>query len=288
MLIDRSHRRWIVVTTLLLLIACGLYVPYHVKWSLNGPRGHTWPGLVYGGVALALMLFATAIGLRRRYRSLSFGRAETWLKGHIWLGLLAYPLVFLHAGFRLGGPLTVVLVVLYTLVVVTGVHGLLVQHVVPRLMTVQVPNETIFDQIPTYLARIRAEARRLVTEVCGPLSTDPAPSGGAGKKSKDPVEGSEPWKRFFEGEVLPYIDDGKGKLGSVPNRMAMFGNVRALSGEGCHESILKVEALCEERRTLAVQQQLHGWLHGWLLVHVPAAAALMALSLVHAVTAIYY
>ena len=69
------------------------------------------------------MLQATALGLRRKVRSRNFGRAETWLRAHVWLGLLAYPLVFLHAGFRLGGSLTVVLVVLFTIVVSRGSTG---------------------------------------------------------------------------------------------------------------------------------------------------------------------
>ena len=40
MIIDPSHRKWIAITILLLLISTGLYVPYHLS-SLNGPTGNT-------------------------------------------------------------------------------------------------------------------------------------------------------------------------------------------------------------------------------------------------------
>lgn len=289
MRIDATHRRWIVVTTLLLLAAAGAYVPYHLAHALNGPRGGTWPGLAYGAVCLGLILYAAALGLRRRWRARQLGRAETWLRGHVWLGLLAYPLMFLHGGFRVGGALTVALLVLFTVVVATGVHGLIVQHLLPRLMTVQVPNEVVFDQLPTYLARVREEAARAVTDVCGPLPGQPPPAGAASKRpAKEPAEGSEPVAAFYTAEVAPYLETGRGRLATVPSRAALFAHTRALSGPGTHEALARVEALCEERRTLAVQASLHGWLHGWLFVHVPAAAALVALSLVHAVTAIYY
>lgn len=287
MRVDASHKSWIVVTVTLLVLATGAYVPYHLTHSLNGPRGSTWPGLAYGVVAILLMIYATALGLRRRWRSRQLGRAETWLKGHIWLGLLAYPLMFFHAGFRFGGAVTVVLVVLFTLVVATGIYGLVVQHVVPRLMTVQVPNETPFDQVPTYLGRMREEARRDVADVCGPLPGMEAPADKK-QKAKEPAEGSEPLRDFYLQEVAAYLDTGRGRLAAVPSRQAVFTHVRTLSGPAVHETLARVEALCEERRTLAIQTSLHRWLHEWLLYHVALAAALMVLSVVHAISAVYY
>lgn len=286
MRIDSTHRRWILFTLALLIAAVAAYVPYVLRHSINGPRGSTWPGLAYGGVALALMLYATALGLRRKVRSRNFGRAETWLRGHVWLGLLAYPLVFLHAGFRLGGSLTVVLIVLFTIVVLTGIHGIIVQTIIPRMMTVQVPNEVVYDQMPTYLARLQEEALRAVTDVAGPVPGS-APAG-AKAKVKEPVEGSEPLMAFYQAEVAPYLVSGRGRLATVPSRKALFAHARALAGVGTHDALTHIETLCEERRTLAVQTSLHRWLHGWLVIHLPAAAALMILSVIHAVAAVYY
>ena len=38
MIIDRSHRRWVGICVLILLVATAIYIPYHLR-SLNGPSG---------------------------------------------------------------------------------------------------------------------------------------------------------------------------------------------------------------------------------------------------------
>jgi hypothetical protein len=185
-LIDGSHRGWIRGTLFLFIIATALYVPYHMTWSQPvGPRGGTLMGLIYGGVGTFLMFFAGALGLRRKVRAWNVGRATTWLKGHIWLGLLSYPLILFHAGFRIGGALTLALLVLFTIVIVSGIFGLVVQAIVPRLMTVSVGVETMYEQVATYVGRIRDDAARMVTDVCGALGNEPAAAAADKDKEKE-------------------------------------------------------------------------------------------------------
>src|SRR5438093_5869651 len=111
MLLDASHRRWAVGTLLVLLAATAAYIPY-ARGTVRGPSGGSWPGLIYGGAGLALMVYAGLLGARRKVPSWRLGRATTWLKGHLWLGLLSYFLILFHSGFRWGGPLTFALLVL--------------------------------------------------------------------------------------------------------------------------------------------------------------------------------
>jgi hypothetical protein len=294
-LIDRSHRPWIIVTILLAALAGAAYVPYHLHGPLNGPRGSAPAGLAYGIAATAIIIFAALLGVRRMGRARALGRAETWLKGHVWLGLLAYLLVFLHAGFRVGGALTLALLLLYTGVVVSGIYGLVVQHIVPRLLTAQLPHETLHDQAPLYIERLRDEAARAVTQVCGAPAEPVAATAVAGAKparrsepAPDPVEGSQPLRDFYTAELEPFLRDGRGRLAAPQSRRAIFAHVRALCGAGVHATLEGLEELCEERRRVRLQVRLHGWLHGWLLVHVPLAAALVVLTIVHAVASLYY
>jgi len=58
-IIDASHRRWIVVCLVLLAIATIAYIHYRLA-AIDGPRGNSWLGLVYGVVGLALMIYAGA------------------------------------------------------------------------------------------------------------------------------------------------------------------------------------------------------------------------------------
>src|SRR2546423_13845267 len=102
MLLDASHRRWIVVCVALLAGAGIAYVPY-ARSALHGASGGTWPGLAYGFAGLALMVYAGVLGVRRRVPTWRGGRATTWMKGHLRLGLPSYPLILLHSGLSIGG-----------------------------------------------------------------------------------------------------------------------------------------------------------------------------------------
>src|ERR1043166_2167580 len=144
MLIDSSHRKWIVLCVAVLAVCTAIYIPY-VRGALNGPSGGSFWGLTFripGSTPIAL-----ARGARRKVPMWQIGRATFWMRGHIWLGLLSYPLILFHGGFGLGGPLTFTLMVLFTIVIISGVLGLLLQQVMPRLLLTRVPLETVYEQI---------------------------------------------------------------------------------------------------------------------------------------------
>src|SRR2546422_6797130 len=164
MLIGADHRRWIVGTVVTALLALAAYLIY-VYRALHGPSGGSWPGLIFGAAGLALMLYAGLLGARRKVPTWRIGRATTWMKGHLWLGLLSYVLILFHSGFRWGGPLTFTLMVLFTLVVLSGIYGVVLQHIVPRMMLMQLPLETVYEQIDSIVAQLRSEADALVTAV---------------------------------------------------------------------------------------------------------------------------
>src|SRR2546428_7983551 len=48
MLLDASHRRWVVGALVVLLVATAAYVPY-ARGAMQGPSGGSWPRLIYGG-----------------------------------------------------------------------------------------------------------------------------------------------------------------------------------------------------------------------------------------------
>src|SRR4051812_14652911 len=120
MLIDRKSRPWIVGCLVIFVVATVAYIIYAQR-SLHGPRGGSLIGLAYGIVGSAMILFVMALALKKRWRTLRVGRTHTWLQGHVWLGLLAYPMILYHAGFAFGGVMTQVLMWCFTIVVLSGV-----------------------------------------------------------------------------------------------------------------------------------------------------------------------
>src|SRR5207237_854993 len=118
-------------------------------------------GLTLGAIAFGIFIFAALLGVRKKLLRLHMGSVEAWMRAHIWLTLLTIPLVALHSGFRLGGPMTILLLLLYLIVMVSGIYGLILQHRIPRLMQERVPVETIYQQIPHVRAKLRAAAEQL-------------------------------------------------------------------------------------------------------------------------------
>ena len=174
MLIDRRnlwklHGRWIVGASAMALAA----VAWVVVWSFRTgrwPGGGSVPGLALGTFAAGIFLFEVAIVFKKThwFRTARWAlSAQTWMKAHIWLGLLTVPLVALHSGGRLGGTLTMLLVAVFSLVIVSGVWGLALQNTLPKLLLQAAPAETIYSHIDDVGGQYAEEAERLVLAACG-------------------------------------------------------------------------------------------------------------------------
>ncbi len=105
MRIDRTHRAWLIASLIILGVATAIYVVYAAS-SPAGPSGGSAIGLTFGIVGSLCMIFAGLLAARKKVPVWRLGRAQTWMRGHLWLGLLSLPLILFHGGFRFGGPLT--------------------------------------------------------------------------------------------------------------------------------------------------------------------------------------
>ncbi len=327
MLIDRKHSGWVVFTAAAAAAATVAYVldaPRH----LTGPRGSTALGITLGSVALAIMLFCAALGLKRRVPHLRLGRAQTWLRGHIWLGMLVVVLVALHAAFRVGGPLTLALWALMLVVTVSGIVGLVLQQVVPTVLTRSVAGETVAQQIDREVTGLAALADDVVfvfdggtdTELRAKMKVQPPPWAGAEGNGDPPqaviqkkvldlrekrivnakgrdqldrfnpffVEGCEPLRQFHAQHVAAYLRGGDSDLAVAATARLTFDELRRSVAPAVQPGVDALEALCDRRRQLLTQRRLQRVLMAWLLFHVPLSWAFVALTIVHAVVALRY
>jgi len=129
MFIDGTHRRWLAAFLLLALLASGLYLAPRPRATASA-----WPGLLFGLGGAGLAVFCGLLPGRKTllrvqhcacWRTL---RSSIWEKGHIYFGLLSCLLLHFHARFRMGGPLTSVLLVVLWAIIVSGIAGLLFRH----------------------------------------------------------------------------------------------------------------------------------------------------------------
>ena len=307
MLIDRTHRKWFVGSLIGLAVATAVYVPYALH-SPAGAKGGSVLGLIYGSVGSAFMLFAGLLGARKKFPIWRVGRAQSWMRGHLWLGFLSFPLILFHGGFHFGGTLTTVLMWLFIIVFASGIFGAALQHFLPRITTEQLPMETIYEQIERVRGQLVDEASRLAEEALGALHGDlllsterqRAAAAGAGSVSGDVtvaagLEASEELAQqlqdFVSRELVPFLQNvGPGKLSLAdPDRArGMFQQLRILLPENLRSTVDDWENICEEKRQLDRQSRYHKLLHGWLLVHIPVSYALLLLGTIHAVIALRY
>ena len=289
MLIDSSHKIWIGNTLLLGVLALGGY--FWADWQSAGQlTGGQGLRLWYAVVGSLLMIFAGLLSALRKVPSWWWiGSRQSWLRGHIWLGLLSGVFILCHGGFRWGGWLERLLWIVLSATLLTGIAGLLIQQVLPRMMTIRLSREAPYEQIPHLRRLLRAKADQVLRDV----------SGTAVSESQADLRGTQlglgarvQLQTFAEKHVLPFLDEGSPwglELADPLRAESAFSRLRLLPGlKDVSEQISELESLCDERRQLAQQERLHMWLHGWLLVHIPLSVALLVLGVFHAVVSLYY
>lgn len=297
MLIDSTHRTWAIGSAGALVVATLGYIDSIAiadrPWS-----GGSAIGLTYGIVGFVMMVFAGLLAAKKKVRLWRIGRAQTWMRGHLWLGLLSFPIILFHAGLTFGGALTGVMMWLFFIVVLSGVVGAALQHYLPRLMLSRVPMETIYEQIPHVRAQLLIEADSIVSDACGGLAvvTDPAVErklAGASKLQsavRIDADDSAPLREFYLAEMRPFMEkpDRSHPLAEKTHGDQVFARLRTLLPLAFHGPLADLENICEEERQLNRQQRMHKWLHGWLLTHIPLSFALLVLAIIHIVTALRY
>jgi len=323
---DETHRTWSIASFAILGASVAIYIRYAFE-SPQGPRGGSTIGLTFGIIGFAFMLFAGLLGARKRVPTWRIGRAQAWMRGHLWLGFLSLPMILFHGGFHFGGTLTRVLMWLLIFTVFSGVFGAVLQHYIPRVMTSDVPLETIYDEIGRVRSLLREEADRAVESLCGnlgllndsheegqraggftalraiaasavPPRTSAAVSAGtsAAVAAAPEIillseEESAPLRRFYLNEMRPFLERPKQHsqpLADAAKSSSKLAGLRTLLPAAAHATLSDLEDICDEARQLTRQERLHHWLHGWLLLHIPLSLALILLGAIHAVMALRY
>ncbi|MFM8497838.1 MAG: hypothetical protein ACKOEM_20290 [Planctomycetia bacterium] len=313
-----KDRRWIVAITAIALAALGWYV---VEWRQLGhlPEGSSRVGLTCGIAGGAIILFELLLWPRKRVRSWRLGSAQSWLRAHVWLGLLAVPLVLLHARLLfIGGLLNQALMVVFFIVIVSGIWGLVLQQYLPKALLEQVPAETIYDQIDHVARQQCHDVWRLVDASCVTAGDDHHHADPAEETADEGdhavvtgframtgiqgrvvetlaihavIPGTDEVRRRFVAEVRPYLLTGArggSALATAPGAARFFADLRGASPAEAGWLIERIEQACDCRRQFDLQARLHRWLHVWILVHLPLSVVLGVLLAVHVPIAFNY
>lgn len=324
MRLDRSHISWALVIA---LATCGagflflanfhpqlLPFPFHLpeRWFGLAPPvrrtyGGTPLGVFFGSLAFLIFLFASALGIRKKKRLWRIGNVQLWLKAHIWLTIFTIPLVLFHCGFKWGGPHTTALLVLYIFVMGSGFFGLALQQFMPRLMKERLLREVVFEQIPHICGllfeaalKMRHDLRTLERALkekpaaaAAAAASSPVAAGGAATVAAPPEEDPSVsvLGEFLDEELLPYLNarrSGRFRLADKKTSDDIFRLLKLNVSEKWQPKVEEMQTWCDDRRMMDLQLNLHHWLHGWLILHVPASFALLVMTAWHAWIALRY
>ena len=315
---NRVNIIWFLFLCLGTVAACLLYVstfhPLRLPVGVRFPQlggdtpgyinvGATPLGLIFGSIAFGIFIFAGLLGLRKKIVLWRVGTVQSWLRAHIWLTLLTIPLVILHTGFRLGGPMTALLVALYAIVMVSGIYGLTLQHYLPRLMNERLSTEAVFEQIPFIRAQLCEAAEKMRARFAPSEAHTAHFASTAGIAIKPvtkvfqaaPLEAGDLASKavlvdFIDRQVLPYLragDSNRRRLGNPRYSEDIFRMVKLRVAAEYSPRIEEIQGWCDQRRMLDVQTRLQHWLHGWLFIHVPLSYLLIFMTAWHAFVTLF-
>ena len=180
------------------------------------------------------MIFAGLLSLRKKFPVWRMGRTSTWMRGHLWLGLISYPIILFHSGFSFGkGTLTWWMMFIFTVVILSGLLGAVLQQYMPKMMTDQIPYETIYAEIPRIRGQLLDEADVKVAEVTGVTINEAAIAASAGDSGGvvvTTVQMEEDVRneltRFYDHDLRPYLEQAGGKEMPDCRSRTLVGDVR--------------------------------------------------------------
>jgi hypothetical protein len=254
--------RKVLALTLLALLPVAAWYALAAAHVIDWPQASGPLGVFLGIVGGLIVLFEMALAPRKWLRGRRLGVARLWMRWHIWLGLAVLPMIVIHSGFAWGGWLSAMTMVLFLLVIASGIYGLIVQQWLPKRLFDEIPNETVASQVDFAVLKHVAEAKLVAAS--GPLA------------------------EFNDSLLDPYLRRGSGggsALNSATEAARVFARLRLTLPAEAEPNVLKLERLADLRRQWDRQRRLNWWLHNWLLVHLPLSVLMTSLMLVHAAKA---
>ena len=154
-LLGYKNYRYFKATSLLIAMAIVAYLL--IKPAGGESYGGTWLGYALGIISTLIMLLLMWYGVAKRRISgtperhqrhtggFASATLQEWLSAHIYLGAALLVLVTLHTGFHLGMNVHTLAYILMLLVIASGLYGLEVYLTYPRLITLNMGEDTLDD-----------------------------------------------------------------------------------------------------------------------------------------------
>lgn len=288
-MLDYAKRRYLKIAVLLCVVSI---IAYAWHDPLSPPNGGTWLGYTLGGIGAALILWLTALGVRKRSYSSSLGTLRGWTSAHIYLGLALIVVATLHTGFQFGWNLHTLCYALMLIVIVSGIFGMVVYLRYPQLMSSNRAGSKP-DVLLEEINDLDQRALRVANEM-------PRRFGDVLRSNREGTRVGGSTRAILGGLDLSTLNlpaaGGALQQVSNPEQAALLdwlGDELARSTDGdltkrIGDLLSVVATRRNQLRRLRRDAQIRGWLEIWLYVHVPVTLALIGTLIAHVVSVFLY
>lgn len=260
---QRRRRNLLVAASVVLLIGVWVYLQ---EQNLRNTSFST------GYLLMGCLLFLAAFNLRKMMPFLTqLGSAKAWMQLHIYVGFSTFAFFAFHIGFSIpSGMFESVLAGLYLTVAMSGVYGLYATRVFPKRLAA-LPEEVIFENIPSLRQQIAQQTKSLVLTAC---------------KSSDVLARfyANRLMEFFEQpRSLAYLVNPSGRLRR--QLMAEIHEMNRFLGENEREVGGQLSDFVRQKDDLDYHYAIQGRLKIWMFVHVGLTYSLLIAAIVHGLLA---
>ena len=239
------------------------------QWTLHIDRSLGLSALASGWVLFGVMALLTLFSVRKRLPFMPLAPASLWFMLHAVGGFLALFLFWLHVdGVGAKGFYEQVLTVLFYITSISGVIGLFMEKVFPRQLTC-IGEEIIYERIPEEIAGIKEEVESLILKC-----TEETGTSTLADHYLETLNWYFQKPRFFINNIF-----GSNISQHWVRQQCMI--LERFLSEKERVYLDQFYTLAEKKRKIDFHYALQTLLKTWLLVHIPVAAAVMAMVIWH-------
>jgi Fe-S-cluster-containing dehydrogenase component/CRP-like cAMP-binding protein len=203
------------------------------------------------------------------------GALRYWMLAHAYIGVIAGVVLMLHSGTHTGGLLTSLLYVAFDLAILSGLVGVAVYVIAPRIMTRIEGEPLLVEDLEARRAELRKDTRKILEKSEGWLKEEIA---------------ERVYPRFlssgFFWRQLSRQEELKALLAQARQEFK-DRTTRLTTDEERDLLISAVETAVTLRRVDALLA-LHWLLRFWIPMHIAASAVMLGLMVVHIVQVVFF
>ncbi len=275
-----AHFRWLKVAVVASVAAAAAFVMLTARPNYDlSHNGSTWFGYTTGTVGALLMLWLTALGIRKRAITRGHWSLKAWVSAHVYLGLSLIVVVTLHTGFQFAWNVHTLAYALMLGVIVTGIVGVFAYAYLPRWLSdnrAELTQEQMTETIRALDARLHEAA----------LPLDPPYAELVSLSLQYTV---------IDGGFFQRLTGYYGNCGTLRAiaRLDRLESRNALPADPSQRTVLAhVASLLKQKRDSLLRMRryirVRSLLELWLFVHVPLTFAMLAAVAAHIVSVFFY